>query len=40
MDTMRVAIRIGQNIPLTGGPADLKLAMMLLLKATIYAKAL
>ena len=40
LDTIRKGIRIALNIPLTGGAGDLKLAMMLLLKATIYARSL
>ena len=40
MQTIRKAINIAINVPLTGGPNDLKLAMMLLLKATIYARSL
>ena len=33
-------IRIAQNIPLAKGPQDLNLAMMFLLKATIYSESL
>ena len=40
METLRQAIRISQNIPSTKGKEDLNLAMMLLLKATIYARSL
>ena len=39
IQTLMKAIRIGQNIPLTKGPQDLNLAMMFLLKATIYSES-
>ena len=40
LDIIKKAIRIAQNIPLTSGASDLKLAMMFLLKATILARSL